>query len=255
MVIDIFSYNGEADLLELHLSVLDKYVDQFIIVEASTTFCGSVKPMYFYITQERFKKWEHKIKYHVVDEKYTEEEWQKAKESKYTNGDQRWMWEYLQKESLQKAMTHLNDEDVVYVGDVDEIWEHKEYKGLEKLKLRVYAYYLNLLSTEEFWGPVRCKYKDIKDKCLNDIRNDISLRTEDYQGWHFTNQGGKEAVRKKVIDQYNGEVFNTDLINKNVDINFGVVDYIGRDFKFEVNESDWPQFLKDNRQKYIHLLK
>ena len=146
-VYDVFSYNGEADILEIRLNVLDKYVDQSIIVECPTNFCNHSKPLYFKEQQERFKEFLPKIKYYVVDEKYTEEEIKQAALSPYTsNANERWMLEFLQKESIKKAMTHIGDDDICYIGDVDEIWEPREPKGLEKLKLRVFTYYLNLLS-------------------------------------------------------------------------------------------------------------
>lgn len=252
MVIDVISYNGEADMLELRLNMLGDLVDEFIIVEAPSTFGGLPKALTF--DRERFAKWN--IKYHVVDENYSHEEIEAARNSKYTGGDIRWMHEYMQKESLKKAMTHLQDEDTCYIGDVDELWEHREPNGIEKLKLRVYTYFLNMTSTEEFWGPVRCKYKDVKDACLNDVRNNISYRTPDYQGWHFTNMGGLQAVKKKVEDNYNHVMFNDELINSDrLDRNFGVRDYIGRDFKLEIDETQWPEYLKNNRQNYKHLLK
>lgn len=254
-VVDVISFNGEFDILEIRLNVLDPYVDEFIIVEAPSNFGGLPKPIYYLEQKERFKKWEHKIKHFVIDENYTSEEIEFARDSKYTNGDIRWMHEFLQKESIKKALTHLQDDDLCYIGDVDEIWEHKPYNGIEKLKLRVYTYYLNFLSTEEFWGPMRCLYKDVKNECLNNIRNDISFRTADYEGCHFTNQGGLEAVRKKVADQYTGIIFNQELIERGVDVRFGVKDYIGRDFTFTVDESGWPEWLKEHRQDYQHLLK
>jgi beta-1,4-mannosyl-glycoprotein beta-1,4-N-acetylglucosaminyltransferase len=254
MIVDIFSYNGEADVLELRLNALGDIVDQFVIVEASSNFGGLPKP-YFYLEQrERFAKWDSKIKHFKIDDNYTEEEVEQARASKYTGGDIRWMHEYLQKESIQKAITHLSDEDTVYIGDVDELWEHREPHGIEKLKLHVYTYYLNMLSTEEFWGPIRAQYKDVKGKCLNDIRNDTTYRTPDYQGWHFTNQGGLEAVKQKVRDQYTGVVFNDELVMSTIlDERFGKVDYIGRPFVLTVDESHWPPYLKENKEKYKHL--
>lgn len=255
MVIDLFTYNGEADLLEIRLSILDKYVDRFIICEAQTTFSGNLKLLHYQNQKERFKKWEHKITYYFIDHKYNDEQIEEARLSQYTNGEERWMHEYLQKEDIKNALTDLKDDDIVYVGDVDEIWEHREPNGIEKLKLHVYTYYLNMHSSENFWGPIRSYYKDIKGKCLNDIRNNVDYRTPDYQGWHFTNQGGITAVKQKVIDQYNTVLFNGGLIHDGVDQNFGVRDFIGRDFILTLDESDWPPWLKENREIYVHLLK
>jgi hypothetical protein len=41
MVVDVVSYNGEEDLLEIRLNILGDFVDQFIICEAPTNFCGN----------------------------------------------------------------------------------------------------------------------------------------------------------------------------------------------------------------------
>jgi beta-1,4-mannosyl-glycoprotein beta-1,4-N-acetylglucosaminyltransferase len=255
MVIDLFSYNGEADVLELRLNILDQYVDKFIICEAQTTFSGNLKLLQFEQQRERFKKWAHKIEYFVINDEYTPEQIEEARNSKYTNGQDRWMHEYLQKEAIKYALIDVKDDDIVYVGDVDEIWEHKEPNGIEKLKLRVYTYYLNMRSSEEFWGPIRAYYKDLRDKCFNDIRNNPQYRTEDYQGWHFTNMGGLLAVKQKAIDQYDNIVFNGQIIYEGIDANFGIRDYIGRDFKLEVDEKDWPPWLVIHREEFAKLLK
>jgi len=255
-VIDIFTFNGEYDILKMRYEMLKDVVDEFIICEADLAFSGHPKPMYSMATDvfyDPIYTWP-KVKIWKIEHKYTEQEVELARNSKYTQGHPRWMLEYLQKEDIKKALTHLKDDDIVYIGDVDEIWEHREPNGIEKLKLRVYTYWLNNLSSEEFWGPIRAYYKDVKDKCFNDIRNDTRYRTTDYQGWHFTNQGGLEAVKQKVKDQYNEEVFNKE-IGENLDKRFGVADYIGRDFTFVTDESDWPSWLLINREEFAHLLK
>ncbi len=255
MVIDAFTYHGEEDLLEIRLNILDEFVDQFVIVESPITFSGLPKTLYYEEQKERFKKWEHKIKYYVVDQNYTDEEIKEAMESPFTFGIERWAREYLQKEALKKALTHLQDDDTLYIGDVDEIWEPRPPNGIEKLKLRVYTYFLNMTSTEEFWGPLRCQYKDVKDKCFNEIRNDIQYRTQDYQGWHFTNMGGREAFKKKLVDQYNEEAFNGAAIKVMADFRYGVTDLLGRDFDLVVDESNLPEYILHNKDKYAKLLK
>lgn len=238
--------------------MLKDIVDQFIIVESRQTFSGLPKPIYTELSDthfyDRIDTWP-KVSLFTDEGNYTDEEVQKALESPYTGGIERWVLEYLQKEQLARALEGYDDEDIIYIGDVDEIWEYREPNGIEKLKLRVYAYWLNFRSTEQFWGTIRCQYKDIKGQCLNDIRNNLTYRTEDYQGWHFTNQGGMEALKKKITDQYNQEVFNSTLIHELMPQNFGIRDFIGRDFTFTEDENEWPEYLKINREQYKHLLK
>src|ERR1035437_10612176 len=89
MVIDIFTFNGEYDLLELRLNCLDDLVDQFIIVEAPTTFSGKQKPLYFQDQIKRYEKWNNKIKYYIINEA-DPDLWHMAKESPNTKGAEHW---------------------------------------------------------------------------------------------------------------------------------------------------------------------
>lgn len=256
-VIDVFLYNGEEDILKLRLSMLYEHVDKFIILEAKTTFSGHKKPLYFSHHEARFKAWWPKIQYRIIDEDYSEEERALAASSPNTVGAKHWQNEFLQKESIKKALVGLHDEDLVYLGDVDEIWNPKHaFKGTEKLLLRVYAYNLDYSSSEVFWGPLVAKWGDIKDKCLNHLRTDISLRGETYAGWHFTSMGGFKEVQRKLNDSYTTESYNTyevqGFLTKRM--NEGT-DYLGRDFTFKVDTSNWPEYLKKHTHTYKHLMK
>lgn len=256
MVVDVFTYNGEKEMLELHLSILDEYVDQFIIVEACNTFSGKAKPLYFEKDQEYFKKWKDKIKYNVINQKYTEEERALAEFSPNTQGAEHWQREFLQKESIKKALVHLQDEDIVFIGDVDEIPDMPRALNLigRKLGLRVYSYYLNNRSNEEFYGTIVYKYKDIKNECLNHLRTNSPETAKEY-GWHFTSMGGLEEVRRKLNDSYTQESYNTNWVQAKLEDNFTKrKDYMGRFFKFTIDEDDWPQYLKDNKHRYKSLL-
>lgn len=254
MIYDAITFHNEYDLFDLRYRMLSPFVDEFIVVESPSSFGGLPKELNFPKIKDKYPK----VKYYINPDVYTMEKVEFARASPNTNGVDRWVHEFLQKESIKEALTHLRDEDIVFVGDVDEIWSPElinNYEKIRKLKLRVYTYYLNMRSDEQFWGGIQCQYKDIKDECLNHLRNaSPEKNTEDYCGWHFTNQGGVQAVKEKVYDQYNPEVFNDDTY-VNVENRFGKVDYVGRNFGLWVDESDWPQFLKDNREDYKHLMK
>ena len=60
-VIDVFPFFNELDLLEIRLNSLDPYVDCFILSEATKTFSGLDKPLYYQENKERFKKFSDKI--------------------------------------------------------------------------------------------------------------------------------------------------------------------------------------------------
>lgn len=256
-IIDVITYNGEADLLEIRLNILDRYVDQFIIVEAPTTFSGNPKPLYFDRDIKRFLKWMPKIKYFVIDENYSDEEIRQAEESPNTQGASHWKREFLQKESIKKALIHLKDYDVCYIGDCDEVWDinHPNYSLEEvwKFKLKVNTYYLNNRSSEVFYGNIYGKYKNIKDKCLNHLRTN-ARETDDYCGWHFTSL--KDGLRRKLTDSYTTENYATDAVLDNLEDNVeNSRDFLGRNFTYEISEIDLPQYLLDNKNTWKHLFK
>ncbi len=253
-VIDAFTFNGELEMLKLHLSILDKHVDRFVIVEAKTTFSGNKKPLYFSANEQFYRKWWPKIDYFIIDENYSPEEIALAEASPNTLGASHWKNEFLQKESIHKALARLDDDDTVYIGDVDEIWEPVKVTYPTKLKLRVYAYQLNNLSNEEFWGTLVAKYGDIRGTCLNHVRSNTKIRSQDYHGWHFTSIGGLQEVRRKLNDSYTKESYNTDQVQELLSQRMeNGVDYLGRPFVFKTDESLWPEYLKDHAPQYRHL--
>lgn len=260
MTYSVFTFNGETQILKLHLSILENYVDKFIIVEANKTFTGHDKPLHFFRVQRYFEKWWPKIEYFVVNDWDDTDLWEQAVKSPNTKGASHWKREFYVKESIHKALKYANvqDNDTLLIGDVDEIIDptaHFTSDGPVKAKLRVYTYWLNNRSTEPFWGTLIAQYKDIKNECLNHMRSDKSLYSKGlYLGWHFTSMGGLDDIRKKLDDSYSAETYNTpevqSLLENNVAQN---KDFLGRDFTFAMDESEWPAFLKENKKQFIRL--
>lgn len=257
--IDVTLFNGEYDLFEIRYNILKPYVDQFIVCEAKTTFSGKPKQLYF--PKGKYPD----VKYFVINEHYTDKEIKQAEQSPNTQGAAHWKHEFLQKESIKKALTHLEDDDIVFISDTDEIWESgtqppEEYKGSNyvhntgKLKLRVYTYYLNNRSSEEFYGTLVGKYRYIKNECLNHLRSNSQTRTMNYSGWHFTSMA--HDLRRKLTDSYTKETYANDTVMNHLEENVRQNrDFLGRDFTYTEDESDWPPWLTDHRQDFIHLLK
>ena len=73
-------------------------------------------------------------------------------------------------------------------------------------------------------------------------------------GWHFTNMGGEEFIKRK-LGSYSHQEFNhptiTDQLEQKIKEN---KDFIGRDFKFWLDESELPKYILDNRKRYEQLL-
>ena len=259
-VIDVMTFNGENAMLKLHLSILNNYVDKFVIVEANKTFSGQTKPLYFFRDERFFKPWHKKIEYYPMTEWDDPEIWEMAIHSPNTEGASHWKREFYIKESIHKALDLIKpqDDDLLFIGDVDEIIDPSvEFTSDKpvKAKLRVYSYYLNNRSNEEFYGTLIAQYKDIKGQCLNHMRSDPSLYAkEKYLGWHFTSMGGEDEIRRKLNDSYTTESYNTyDVQEKLKDRIRNREDYLGRDFTFTIDESDWPHYLTNNRKQYERL--
>ena len=58
MIFDCFTYFNDDLITELRLNILDKYVDKFVIVEATTDHSGKKKDLNFNI--KKFEKFEKK---------------------------------------------------------------------------------------------------------------------------------------------------------------------------------------------------
>lgn len=279
-IYDCFIFFNELDLLEIRFNILDAYVDYFVVVEATETFSGKPKPLYFKENKERFKKWEHKIIYYET--KDTPQNYQELEARLRTETDPvmrsvisdcltsdnipkeqpHWLREFYQREILKKVLSNLNDNDICYLSDLDEIWNphaNIDYRedAVFKLKQDVYAYYLNNKSNEVWAGTVVTKYKNIKESCLNHLRGNKKTKYTYIEngGWHFTNQGGASKIKEK-LESYGHQEFNTDKIKDTIEKRMADnKDFIGRNFKFRVDESTLPNYLLTNRKNYSKLFK
>lgn len=219
MIYDIFSFNNELDMLELRLNILDPYVDKFVLVEADKTFSGVDKPLYYEENKERFEKFHDKIIHYKVldsptsfdDPNCDQEILQMAlNSSNVDRGHICWLVEFFQKESIKKALVDLNDNDICWVSDVDEIWNYGlkfDINDVDIYKPKInncYIEYLNIKTNENwtyFTGPIVTRWKNIKNECLNHIRTQNKMnhiyKFIDNGGWHFNALGG---VQKKIND-------------------------------------------------------
>lgn len=261
-VIDVFSFAGEFDILELRLNILNDHVDQFIVCEGDETTAGNPKPRYFEQQKERYALWAHKIKYHIFSP-YIDPVMQ-AFSGDYLPIPLREHWwhrEFIQKESMRFALTHLHDDDRVFIGDVDEIWDPETIfpEGRAELQQTVYTYYLNNKSTEQWTGTSVMDYKDIKTNTLDNLRaydkaREYMKAPVIHSGWHFTNIGGAEFVKRKIQSYAHQEFNNEHTLNQIEQRIKNNEDYLGRPFILGVDELQWPLYLKNNKEKYKHLL-
>lgn len=252
-IFDCFSFFNELDLLELRLNILNPYVDYFVLAEAEETFTGKPKSLYYKENYERFAKWDHKI-LHLINENLD-------------TGDPFTRAGY-QKDRLREVLNvHAKDEDIVYFGDLDEIWKPQNVTDDKVYNLTQfnYSYWLNNRSSEEWVGTIVGKWGTIKTNTLNHWRATHTNVLPD-GGWHFTNMGGEEQIIKKIeaydhaneviprLSQFEGYGIK-DRMEKGYDYLGRQFDYWGKPFEFHMEEENWPEYLKDNKEKYQHLCK
>lgn len=276
-VYDIFTFFNELELLEIRFNILNDYVDYFVIVECTETFSGLPKKLFFEENRYRFEKYKNKIIHYVVnDTPVNKDDLRKRLGNPNLNpldqqiirdaltsdnvpdGVIHWLKEFYQKESIKKALVRLADNDICFVSDVDEIWNPEtpidiSRDDIFKLRQNVYGYYLNNRSNEPWAGTLVTKYKNIKHACLNHLRTASKTKYTYIKngGWHFTNQGGPERIQEKVEASYGPEDFNNeDIKSKIKDRMLKNQDYIGRKFKYRVDEKKLPRFLIENKSKY-----
>ena len=244
-IYDCFMYYDEDLLLEIRLNELNKYVKKFVIAEATYTHNGSKKKLNFDI--QKFKEFKDKIEYIVVDDQppnireLNKNDTDKIKEEKLIlNGMAR---DYYQRESLQRGLKNLNDEDIIIISDLDEI------PNLENLKIddiknhiiifqqKMFYYKLNLLYDEFIWaGSKAVKYKNfVSPQWLRNVKSikypfwrlDVFFSKKKYSnllhvndgGWHFTCIRTPKDLEKKLLNfahhyEFEQSGLTTDDINK-----------------------------------------
>jgi hypothetical protein len=267
-VYDVFYFLNELDLLEIRFEILDKYVDYFVIVEGAFTFSGKPNKSSYKENYERYAKWNHKCIYLWVEDFNSDTVLLNfAKNHPSVGaGEEYWIREFYFKECAKKALTHLDDNDIVFVSDVDEIWNPLKLESFCNFSKSIvnrpiqlsYYYFLNNRSNEHrtgWTGTIVCQYGHLKNHCLNDLRSrSITHAKEiDEGGWHFTYMGGAIGAKQKLLawDHPEYNVHINEMINR---IENGG-DYAGRKIRYWIDSSALPKYLMENQDKWSKLFK
>ncbi len=281
-IYDIFTFFNEIEILEIRLNILAPHVDYFVIVECTETFSGKPKELIFEKNKERFAKWKDKIIHYIIDDvpKDPEDARKRLDDPNMSNldreiinnnltsdnipaGETHWFKEFYQKESIKKALVGLDDNDLCFISDIDEIWnpdviiDFRKDKAIFRLRQLMYVYYLNNRSSERWAGTLMTKYKNIKNACLNHLRTPRKTKYVYIKdgGWHFTNIGGADRIRTK-LESYGHQEFNNDRIKADIENKIAAnKDFIGRGFHFWTDETKLPEYIINNRTKYHNLFK
>jgi beta-1,4-mannosyl-glycoprotein beta-1,4-N-acetylglucosaminyltransferase len=223
-IFDCFMYYDEDLILDLRLNLLNKYVDEFVIVESLYTHSGEPRKLLFDIN--KYTKFKNKINYIILEDLpvdlyvLNKEDDENSKNSKYIlNAVKR---ENLQRNTILKGLKSSSTEDLIIISDVDEIpnLENNNIKDIKNkiilFKQNFFYYKFNLKINNFFWyGSKACKKKNlispqwlrnVKDKIYPFWRMDTLLSNKKYQdikivnngGWHFSNIKTPADIEKKM---------------------------------------------------------
>jgi beta-1,4-mannosyl-glycoprotein beta-1,4-N-acetylglucosaminyltransferase len=237
-IIDSFIFYNELDLLFYRLSILDEYVDTFILVESTHTFSGHSKPLFFMENIERFSKFIHKIIHIVVTDcpfkfPYINYEW-----------NQQWENEYHQrnciKRGLDSILNNICDDDILLTSDVDEIPNPFVLKNTINGILIFDANTLNRLALDMYYYNLYYRigqgsnWHGIKLMTIYAYKNmglsfqQMRLWEHSYYvpiiangGWHLSYFGDIDFIVKKIVgfshQEYNkNEFIDKDILEKNI---------------------------------------
>ena len=247
-IYDCFQFFDEEMLLDLRLNIMDKYVEKFVITEATYMHNGKPKNLVFDIN--KFSKFKDKIIYIVVDKQPAD--LHKIYESDDDEDDTRgqklilngYKRDNYQREMAQQFLKTIDNNDWILINDIDEIPNLKNINfnniksKLVFFKQQIFFYKFNLhYPTTPWFGSRACKKKnfispqwlrDVKTKKYPFWRLDILTSKKKYNnieyidngGWHFTNIKSAENIQKKLLNYTHHDEFErsgidlVDLKNK-----------------------------------------
>jgi len=169
-IYDCFQFFDEEMLLDLRLNIMDKYVDKFVITEATYTHNGKIKKLIFDIN--KYSKFKDKIIYIVVDK--PPPDLFKIDESDNNQQDSRgqklilngYKRDNYQRQMAQQALNDIESDDWIIINDIDEIPNLKNVdmrtnkNKLLIFKQQIFYYKFNLLYPSIPWfGSRACKKK------------------------------------------------------------------------------------------------
>jgi beta-1,4-mannosyl-glycoprotein beta-1,4-N-acetylglucosaminyltransferase len=221
-IVDCFIFYNELDLLNYRLNILNDCVDYFVLVEATHTFVGKEKPLFYQENKELFKEFNHKIIHIIVDDF----------SHKYPNiniekGEQ-WNNEKFQRNCIKRGLDklQLNDDDIFTVTDLDEIPDPNIFEKIKKNEINIDVvtieldfYYYNLNCKINGKWPLSKmisykKYKELNISC-EEIRQNMSFEIIPNAGWHLSYFGNEQFIKNKIENFGHQELNIADFTDEN----------------------------------------
>ena len=216
-IYDCTTFYSEHMMMDVRFSILDKYVEKFIVTESTYSHSGKIKKLNFDINN--YPKYKDKIIYLVIDKEPNDLiEIEKDNVSKRLNSIKRIELSY---NYMRGAINEVAEDDLIILSDNDEIpnlGSNSFLKSKKKVILfnQLFFYYkFNLFYDLLPWyGSKACKKKSLKSfSWLKNIKTkkypfwridtyfsenkmvDIEIIKDG--GWHFTNLKSPKDLLEK----------------------------------------------------------
>jgi hypothetical protein len=203
MILDAFIFYNELELLDLRFRELYDEVDWFILVEATQTFRGNPKPLYFQENKDRYLPYLSKIVHVVVDD--------------MPSNTDAWGREAHQRDAIARGVDTINppEDAILLLSDVDEIPDMGAIRSTPILDVQSlqqdFYYYTMTWKHQDMWTAARAlpiRLFRQPNATANTIRmSPTSSPPIPYAGWHFSYFGDIAFIRKK-IESFSHQEFN-----------------------------------------------
>ena len=267
-IIDTFIFAGELDTLEIRLKYLSPLVKYFIICESNYTFSGKPKTYYLEENWDRYSPFHHKIKYVQIEQDPSEFQFKDVTYFDESNGP--FLMEAQTRNGLMHANSIINDDDLVILSDVDEIWNKNRVLTIAmdarqsasvSLGMNFYGYYLNnrnVYGPDVYWnGSVVSSGRGWLETNPQAIRIKRNLLTSIPDcGWHFSWIGDiKKKIQSFAHVEFNRpEIVSDSAIAKAIETGGDVLQRNGVKYQL-VDLSSFPEDLKVILLQYPHLIR
>jgi len=278
-----FQFFNEIELLKLKIEELYDVVDYFVISESCFTHSGKQKPFNFVSNEHLFKKYKNKIIYQTVfdtpieytDLKYSQRDTSYNLVIDKLKAQTHWDKNVLsygndsfEKEILIRPLINagVNDDDIVILGDCDEIPRNEiigelicssNTNTVYHLQHDFYWYYLNVLKNERWYGNMLMRFKTFRKNSFCVMRNFKEGEFIQNAGWHFSYMGGYSNVKLK-IESWGEQSLNQDWVKDGIKRKIDNCLSVGSDLfgrpstftKVPISYETHPKYLVDNQSEF-----
>jgi beta-1,4-mannosyl-glycoprotein beta-1,4-N-acetylglucosaminyltransferase len=257
---------NELDLLEIRLKELYDVVDVFVLAESNISHSGKPKEYIYENNKERFNKYSDKIRHIKV------EDMPDTKDS--------WVREKYQRWSTIKGLTDMSPEDIIIVGDVDEIPRAEVIKMIKEdennyeryvLCIPMFQFKLNYMKHFEHSvcpnvmvarGHVFTNPQQEREYTFSWVPKPADIVYIDHAGWHWSYLGDdKHAVTK--IKNFAHTETDTPQFTKNLSTDFLIKNKCGlwgplhldkEKFEYVKVDEYFPKCITDHLDQYQHMI-